>query len=131
MFSFLDVFKTWQKIFPSFVNRLFDIAKQVNTSPNRLVRAVVRISFNFFSGRREREKNKDIFSQAVDCLCELELQYPGLLAQKVGWIYTLAQEETTHVFQNYLVLFVTVFKNFLPRAVSFKSSTLKSTLPCR
>jgi len=95
MLLFLDIYGSWQKYFVSFVNKLFDYAKQVNSSPNRLVRAA-----------------------AVDCLSELERQYPGTLSLKLGWIYTLAQEETTSVFQNYLVFFVTTFKNFLPRAVS-------------
>jgi hypothetical protein len=36
---------------------------------------------------------------ACQCLVELEHAYPGLLAGKVGLLLTLAQRESTHVFQ--------------------------------
>eukprot|EP00051_Salpingoeca_urceolata_P006569 m.86803 g.86803 ORF g.86803 m.86803 type:complete len:1080 (+) comp14888_c0_seq1:58-3297(+) len=44
---------------------------------------------------------------ACQCLHELELSWPGMLASKLGYLFAMCQEEKTHIGQEYVALFAT------------------------
>jgi hypothetical protein len=72
----------------SLVGRLLELARQTNASPTRLLRGA-----------------------ACQCLQELEATWPGLLAERLPLLTTLAAEETTHVAQAYLALVAAVTRH--------------------
>uniref|UniRef100_A0A6B2KXC1 Uncharacterized protein n=1 Tax=Arcella intermedia TaxID=1963864 RepID=A0A6B2KXC1_9EUKA len=71
-----------QRTFESFVDFLFDIISNVNSSPDRVLRAT-----------------------ACECLRELEESYPGLLGTALGHFFLFAQKELSHAFAAYTALF--------------------------
>jgi AP-5 complex subunit beta-1 len=88
--------------FDSFVELLFDIISNVNSSPDRVLRGC-----------------------ACQCLQELEETYPGniihlviltfkgLLCSGLGHLFSFAQRENTHVAMEYTTLFELVLLHHL------------------
>lgn len=73
---------------------------------------------SFFSRLRGDQKKRRPLGEdritrgaACECLKELELCFPGLLCHKLGWIYWMCQQETTHAMQSFYTLFAVVFQH--------------------
>ncbi|WOL18202.1 hypothetical protein Cni_G26995 [Canna indica] len=68
---------------------------------------------------------------ACDCLRELELSFPCLLADATGHLWALAQAERTHAAQSYLLLLAAVIRDLVlrPGLLSSPSSILSTVVP--
>eukprot|EP01127_Copromyxa_protea_P004158 TRINITY_DN1400_c0_g2_i2.p1 TRINITY_DN1400_c0_g2~~TRINITY_DN1400_c0_g2_i2.p1 ORF type:complete len:1020 (+),score=186.62 TRINITY_DN1400_c0_g2_i2:237-3296(+) len=86
----LEVKERQSLAFESFIELLFDIVSNVNSSPDRVLRGA-----------------------ACQCLLELEETYPGLLCAGLGHFFSFAQKENTHVSMEYTSLFEAVLKHHL------------------
>ncbi|KAE9593400.1 putative armadillo-like helical protein [Lupinus albus] len=75
---------------------------------------------NFGSDRQTR-------STACECLRELERYEPGLLSDVVGHLWSLCQNERTHAYQGYFLLFTTVIHNIV--ANNLNVSILNTSVP--
>ncbi|OIW05630.1 hypothetical protein TanjilG_23416 [Lupinus angustifolius] len=75
---------------------------------------------NFGSDRQTR-------SIACECLRELERYEPGLLSDVVGHLWSLCQNERTHAYQGYFLLFTTIIHNIV--ANNLNVSILNTSVP--
>jgi len=64
--------------------------------------------------------------QACQCLDDLEAMWPGLLYDRLGWLFSLLEEEATHVAQAYALLFSAVLDNYIHVVVGRPAADARS-----
>lgn len=64
---------------------------------------------------------------ACECLRELEMEYPCLLSDVAGHLWSLCQNERTHASQGYILLFTSVIHNIVAQKVNV--SILNTSVP--
>jgi len=67
--------------------------------------------------------------QACQCLDDFEAMWPGLLYDRLGWLFLLLEEEATHVAQSYALLFSAVLHNYIHVVVRLPVADARSCQP--